>query len=279
MNFRSDETLPSLSKVPTFILRRVRSASTSIIGACWKSSGPRVVRCARTTTRKGWKAGWPTCTTACTRERTVGGVVETGLDSCRVLAVAGDGVFRGGADVETADIRGTLQGPLRVRGILTVRASARIRPETLSYGKIEIERGGIVAGTARRRSHGAIERPVRRSGARPNTPARRRPGFRQGQPRVPTVKPMCAGAPPGPPPAVDDFGHRTAPGSLQRLAHVKRARILSGSGRSDCRSWIASRVFFDPGPAFRTCTGGIRPLELADRHTTWECTACCSPRY
>ena len=80
---------------------------------------------------------------------TVEGTVETELDGCRVLAVAGDGVFRGRADVETADISGTLEGPLRVRGILTVRASARILSEALSYAEIEIERGGVIAGAVR----------------------------------------------------------------------------------------------------------------------------------
>lgn len=79
----------------------------------------------------------------------VEGVVETELDGGRVLAVAGGGVFRGRADVETADISGTLEGQLRVRGTLTVRASARIVSESFSYGELEIERGGVVAGTAR----------------------------------------------------------------------------------------------------------------------------------
>ena len=40
--------------------------------------------------------------------------------------VAAGGVFRGGADVETADISGTVEGSLTVRQNLTVRASARI---------------------------------------------------------------------------------------------------------------------------------------------------------
>ena len=59
----------------------------------------------------------------------VEGAVETELSGCRVLMVAASGVFRGNADVETADIRGTVEGPLTVRKILTVRASARILSE------------------------------------------------------------------------------------------------------------------------------------------------------
>ena len=80
---------------------------------------------------------------------TVGGTVETELDGCRVLAAGGAGVFRGAADVETADICGTLEGPLRVRRILTVRASARIFSGALSYPEIEIERGGGIASAVR----------------------------------------------------------------------------------------------------------------------------------
>lgn len=80
---------------------------------------------------------------------TVEGTVETELVSCRVLAVGGEGLFRGCADVEAADISGTLEGPLRVRGTLTVRASARVVSESLSYAEIEIERGGVIAGAVR----------------------------------------------------------------------------------------------------------------------------------
>ena len=80
---------------------------------------------------------------------TVEGAAETEPDGCRVLAVAGDGVLRGAADVETVDISGTPEGSLRARGTLTVRASAQILSESLSYAELEIERGGVVAGAGR----------------------------------------------------------------------------------------------------------------------------------
>ena len=79
----------------------------------------------------------------------VEGAVETEIHGCHVLMVAASGVFRGSADVERADISGTVEGPLTVRGLLTVRASARILSGTLSYGELEIERGGTVTGTVR----------------------------------------------------------------------------------------------------------------------------------
>ena len=79
----------------------------------------------------------------------VEGAVETEFDGCRVLMVAASGVFRGSGDVERADISGTVEGSLTVREILTVRASARILSKSISYGELEIERGGTVTGTVR----------------------------------------------------------------------------------------------------------------------------------
>ena len=79
----------------------------------------------------------------------VEGVVETEIDGCRVLMVAASGVFRGSADVERADISGTVEGSLTVREILTVRASARILSKSISCGELEIERGGTVTGAVR----------------------------------------------------------------------------------------------------------------------------------
>ena len=82
----------------------------------------------------------------------VEGVVETELDGCRVLAVAASGVFRGSANVERADISGTVEESLTAREILTVRVSARILSDSISYGELELERGGTLIGTARHRS-------------------------------------------------------------------------------------------------------------------------------
>lgn len=79
----------------------------------------------------------------------VEGVVESDLDRCRVLAVPPGGVFRGNADVETAEIAGTVKGRLTVRGMLRLRASGRILCETIAYGELAIERGGVVIGAVR----------------------------------------------------------------------------------------------------------------------------------
>ncbi len=48
------------------------------------------------------------------------------------------------------DVSGTVEGTLMVSGILTVRASGRVRGQTISYGELVIERDGTVIGTVRR---------------------------------------------------------------------------------------------------------------------------------
>ena len=75
----------------------------------------------------------------------VEGTIETEIDGCRELEVARTGVFKGNAEVETADISGSVEGSLTAREILVVRASGRIRG-TVSYGQLEVERGGILVG-------------------------------------------------------------------------------------------------------------------------------------
>ena len=75
----------------------------------------------------------------------VEGSVETEIDGCRELEVARTGVFKGNAEVETADISGSVEGSLTAREMLVVRASGRIRGN-ISYGQLEVERGGIVVG-------------------------------------------------------------------------------------------------------------------------------------
>ena len=75
----------------------------------------------------------------------VEGSVETQIDGCRELEVARNGLFKGNALVDTADISGTLEGSVTAREILIVRASGRIRG-SISYGQLEVERGGVVMG-------------------------------------------------------------------------------------------------------------------------------------
>lgn len=75
----------------------------------------------------------------------VEGTVETEMNGCRELEIARTGVFKGTAEVESADISGAVEGTLTAHGVLTLRASGRIRGK-ISYGQLEIERGGTIIG-------------------------------------------------------------------------------------------------------------------------------------
>lgn len=61
------------------------------------------------------------------------------------LIVCPGGTFIGIANVEDAEIEGAFHGTLNVRGRLFLRANGRVRGN-LSYGQIEIERGGEIEG-------------------------------------------------------------------------------------------------------------------------------------
>ena len=75
----------------------------------------------------------------------VEGFVEATLQDCHDLEIAESGLFRGNASSEQAEIRGRFEGELAVRKRLLIRASGHVSG-TISYGEIEIERGGKVLG-------------------------------------------------------------------------------------------------------------------------------------
>ncbi len=76
-------------------------------------------------------------------------VVEGGVEGMRydgqALEVTEGGSFNGSIEVDTAEIAGTFEGVVVVRGRLTVRPTGRITG-TVRYGEIEINAGGQVNG-------------------------------------------------------------------------------------------------------------------------------------
>jgi cytoskeletal protein CcmA (bactofilin family) len=72
------------------------------------------------------------------------GIVD-GNAIARQLILCPGGSFLGTADIEEAEIEGSFDGTLNVRGRLVLRNNGRIAG-TLSYGEIEIERGGEITG-------------------------------------------------------------------------------------------------------------------------------------
>jgi cytoskeletal protein CcmA (bactofilin family) len=75
---------------------------------------------------------------------TVEGDVEAHLCAKQFL-LANSGTFKGSAIVEEAQIEGSFEGELHVTGRLLLRASGRVAG-TISYGHLEIERGGQIHG-------------------------------------------------------------------------------------------------------------------------------------
>ncbi len=75
----------------------------------------------------------------------VEGSVEATLHECREMEIAETGLFKGNASIEQAEVRGRFEGELVVSKRLLIRASGHVSG-TISYGEIEIERGGKVSG-------------------------------------------------------------------------------------------------------------------------------------
>jgi len=74
----------------------------------------------------------------------VEGSVE-GNAAARQLIVCAGGSFNGTVEIEEGDVEGRFEGTLNVAGRLFLRATGRICG-TLSYGQIEVERGGEILG-------------------------------------------------------------------------------------------------------------------------------------
>lgn len=75
----------------------------------------------------------------------VEGSVEASLTDCRVMEVSEMGMYKGDAEVETAEISGKFEGSLTVRERLLVRASGKVAGQ-VRYGSLEVERGGQLTG-------------------------------------------------------------------------------------------------------------------------------------
>jgi len=75
----------------------------------------------------------------------VNGNIEASLHECRELEIARTGVFKGNAKVANAEISGRFEGDLFVRKRLIIHASGQVFG-SVTYGELEIQRGGKVSG-------------------------------------------------------------------------------------------------------------------------------------
>lgn len=73
------------------------------------------------------------------------GRVEAKLSEVHTVEIAEAGSFKGTAEVEDAEISGVFEGDLIVRNRLVIYSSGEVRGN-ISYGEIEIERGGKLTG-------------------------------------------------------------------------------------------------------------------------------------
>lgn len=73
------------------------------------------------------------------------GKVDATLNEVHTVEIAETGSFKGAAHIEDAEISGLFEGELIVRNRLIIYATGKVRGK-ISYGEIEIERGGELTG-------------------------------------------------------------------------------------------------------------------------------------
>jgi cytoskeletal protein CcmA (bactofilin family) len=74
----------------------------------------------------------------------VEGSVEATMDS-RVIQISERGSFKGSAEIDIAEIRGTFDGNLTVRQKLVIYSTGKVTGR-IRYGKVVIEEGGQLSG-------------------------------------------------------------------------------------------------------------------------------------
>ncbi|WP_243429643.1 bactofilin family protein [Acetobacter sacchari] len=84
----------------------------------------------------------------------VEGTVESSMIVAKQLSVAPGGLFRGGVEVEDAEIAGTVDGTLTVRGSLTVSATGRLLGKA-TCKRLRVEDGGQITGQLEMLTDGA----------------------------------------------------------------------------------------------------------------------------
>lgn len=93
------------------------------------------------------------------------GKVDATLNDVHTVEIAETGSFKGAAHIEDAEISGLFEGDLIVRNRLIIYATGKVRGK-ITYGEIEIERGGELTGEIKSSNPGsqtASARPARQS--------------------------------------------------------------------------------------------------------------------
>lgn len=74
------------------------------------------------------------------------GSVRANMQGCEHMTIAATGLFDGNALITDAEVHGRFAGDLTVRNRLWIRTTGQVSG-TVSYGQIEIETGGRIAGS------------------------------------------------------------------------------------------------------------------------------------
>jgi cytoskeletal protein CcmA (bactofilin family) len=82
------------------------------------------------------------------------GKVDATLNDVHTVEIAETGSFKGSAHIEDAEISGLFEGDLIVRNRLVIYATGKVRGK-ITYGEIEIERGGEMTGEIKTSNPGA----------------------------------------------------------------------------------------------------------------------------
>ena len=101
--------------------------------------------------------------TACDR-LLIEGKVEATVSDVNALELAECGSFKGSANVVDAHISGTFDGDLVVTGRLIIHSSGTVSGN-ISYGEIEIERGGQLTGQIKSVGTSSIPKALRKEAA------------------------------------------------------------------------------------------------------------------
>lgn len=109
----------------------------------------------------------------------VEGHVSATLSDSQSIEIASPGLFKGTAEVESADISGQFEGKITVRKRLVIRATGRVTGE-IRYGEIEVEGGGVISGDVRTIAETAPERAAAEPPRRAAEPSR---GLAEGEAR------------------------------------------------------------------------------------------------
>src|SRR5438477_12918386 len=92
--------------------------------------------------------------TSCNR-LIVQGKIEAKLADCPNVIIKEGGVFNGESTTEEADVQGSFEGNLVVGKRLIVRATGRVSGK-ITYGEVEIERGGRICGEISHHGGGTV---------------------------------------------------------------------------------------------------------------------------